>query len=259
MTAPAVAGTVGGVETLFALDTGSDVHILTKELVDRLGLEVEEGEEGHDHSGATMPSWSVEDLVLAMGGLDVGLRDIVSIPAPKPFPGLGIGGILSPQHLHPTAVTVVDLLHDELLLVEADAEELVSWLQERSPGLSPLSLERDRSFGTVVVRGIAVRTHAELSTLLNSGGKRTEFSRAAVPGLAGGEEVRLGAGVSGADFGGSAAGEQILDVAGHEVHVAELMVREVMHDPEGMIGMDVLRGTVLAVAADRARPVVWQL
>ena len=257
--APVVPGAVGSIETLFVLDTGSDVHILTKELVDRLGLAVEPGEEGVDHSGATMPSWSVEDVLLTLGGFDVALDDVVSIPAPEPFPRLGIGGILSPQHLHPTAVTVIDLLHDELVLVEADAEELVPWLEARSPGLSSLSLERDPSFTSVAVRGIAVRAFAERTTLLNSGGKRTEFSRAAVPGLAGGEEERLGAGVSGADIRGSIAGAQVLDVAGREVHVAELTMREVMHDPQGMIGIDVLRGTVLAVAADLARPVVWRV
>ncbi len=50
----------------FVLDTGSEVHILTKELVDALGLDVEQGEEGVDHSGATMPSWSVEDVSLSL-------------------------------------------------------------------------------------------------------------------------------------------------------------------------------------------------
>jgi hypothetical protein len=254
-----VPGKVGDVETLFVLDTGSDVHIVTKELVDRLGLAVEPGEDGVDHSGETMPSWSVEDVMLTLGELDVTLGEIVSIPAPEPFPELGIGGALSPQHLHATAATVIDLRHDELLLVDADAEELLAWLEARSPGLSSFSLERDPSFSTVVVRGIAVRAFAELPTLLNSGGKRTEFSRAAVPGLAGGEQERLGAGVSGSDFTGSIAGAQVLDVGGHELHVAELAVREVMHDPQGMIGMDLLRGTVLAVGDDPARPVIWQV
>ena len=66
--APLVAGSVGGIDTLLVLDTGSEVHILTKELVDELGLDVEEGEEGVDHSGATMPSWSVADVSLGLGG-----------------------------------------------------------------------------------------------------------------------------------------------------------------------------------------------
>ena len=119
--APLVAGRVGGLDTRLVLDTGSEVHLLTKELVDRLGLAVEEGEEGTDHSGATMPSWTVEDVGLELDALELTLRDVVAIPAPKPFPGWGIGGILSPQHLHPSAWTVVDLVENELVLVEGDA------------------------------------------------------------------------------------------------------------------------------------------
>jgi Aspartyl protease len=257
--APLVAGAIGGVETLLVLDTGSDVHLLTKELVDRLGLTVEAGEEGVDHSGATMPSWSVEDAELILGDVEVTLGDLVSIPAPAPFTRWGIGGILSPQHLHPNAVTVIDLHHDELLLVDADDEELVSWLEARSPALNAVTLERDPSFPTLVVRGIAVRPFPEMPTLLNSGGKRTEFARDAVPGLGGSEPERLGGGVSGAAVIGEAAGAQVLDVAGHDLPVTELAVRETMHDAQGMVGIDVLRGTVLAFAGDRERPVVWQV
>jgi hypothetical protein len=256
--APLVAGSVGGIETLFVLDTGSEVHILTKELVDRLGLEVEEGEEGVDHSGATMPSWSVEDVPLSLGALELTVGDVVSIPAPAPFPPKGIGGILSPQHLHPAAVTVVDLVGDELLLVEGDDHEVAIWLGERSPELATLSLERDPEFSSVVVPA-AVRPFPELPTLLNTGGRRTEFSKAAVPGL--GDELveRLGGGVSGADVIGSSGGAQVVVVAGHDVPVARLAVRETMHDPQGMVGADVLRGTVLACGADRGRRVIWQI
>jgi hypothetical protein len=81
--------------------------------------------------------------------------------------------------------------------------------------------------------------------------------RAARPGLGSGQDVRLGGGVSGADVTGSTAGARVLEVAGRELHIAELAVREVMHDLQGMVGIDVLRGTVLAFSADRARPVVW--
>lgn len=257
--APLVAGTVGGIGTLLVLDTGSDVHILTKELVDRLGLDVEEGEEGVDHSGATMPSWSVEDARLALGDGELVLRGVVSIPAPAPFSAWGIGGILSPQHLHPSAVTVIDLLHEELLLVEADDESLAAWLAERSPALSTLVLERDPSFTSVVVRAAAVRPFAEAPTMLNTGGKRTEFSRAAVPGLEGEAAGRLGGGVSGADVLGAEAGANVLVVQGHDVLVERLAVRDAMHDPQGLVGTDVLRGTVLACCADLARPVFWQV
>jgi hypothetical protein len=256
--APLVSGSVGGIDTLLVLDTGSDVHILTKELVDRLGLEAEEGEEGIDHSGATMPSWSVADVGLTLGAAELTLGDIVSIPAPAPFVTGGIGGGLSPQHLHPTAAVVIDLAANELLLAEGDDDEIAAWLDERSPSLTTLSLERDPNFTTVVVPA-AVRPFDEMPVLINTGGKRTEFSRSAVPGLGDGSEKRLGAGVSGADVIGSSAGAQVIVVAGHELPVEQLAVRETMHDPQGMVGMDVLPGSVVACAADRGRRVVWQI
>jgi len=256
--APLVTGRIGDVEMRFVLDTGSEVHLLTKELVDTLGLPVEPGEDGVDHSGATMPSWSVEDVTLSLGGAPLQLRGVVAIPAPAPFPGKGIGGILSPQHLHPAAIVVIDLVDDELVLVEAMDDALVDWLRERGPSLTTLRLERDAAFTTPVVDA-AIRPYASIPTLLNTGGRGTEFSSEVVPRLGDGAAQRLGGGVSGADVVGSHAGAQVLVVAGHDVPVARLAVRNAMHDPQGMVGMDVLRGSVLACAADPHRPVVWQV
>ena len=48
-------------------------------------------------------------------------------------------------------------------------------------------------------------------------------------------------------------------MAGHDVPVASLAVRSAMHDPQGLVGTDVLRGTTLAVCADVSRPVLWQI
>jgi Aspartyl protease len=256
--APLVVGSVGGEVTRLVLDTGSDVHLLTKELVDELGLVLAEGEEGTDHSGATMPSWTVEDVVCALGGVELVLRDVVAIPAPLSFPRWGIGGILSPQHLHESACTVIDLVAHELLLVDGSDDAIADWLAERSPTVTTVVLDRDPTFGSVVVSA-SVMPHAEIPTMLNTGGTRTEFSADAVPGVAGGAPERLGGGVSGADVMGANAGEATLVVAGYDVRVPALAVRESMHDPQGMVGMDVLPGTILAVFADVARPVFWQI
>ena len=256
--APLIDGRFGGRGTRLVLDTGSDVHLLTKKLVDALALAVEEGEEGTDHSGATMPSWAVEDVGLALGEVEVTLRDVVAIPAPKPFPGWGIGGILSPQHLHRSAWAVIDLVADELLLVEGADAAVAAWLEERSPDLTTLGLGRDEAFPSVVVRA-AISPHPEIPVLLNTGGRHTEFAAVAVPGVGGAATERLGGGVGGADVVGAKAGPATLLVAGHDVPVASLAVRREMHEPQGMVGMDVLRGTILAVGADVRRPVLWQI
>jgi len=241
------------------LDTGSEVHLLTKELVDRLELTVADGEEGTDHSGATMPSWTVEDIGLFLGKHEVTLHDVVAIPAPEPFPRWGVGGILSPQQLHPSAWTVVDLVGDELLLVEGGDAAVAAWLEDRSPALTTLTLERDQAFPSVVVSA-AISPHPELPTMLNTGGRHTEFSGDAVPGVVvGAAPERLGGGVSGVDVLGVKAGRATLIVAEHDVPVESLAVRTSMHEPHGLVGMDVLRGTVLAVCAEVGRPVLWQI
>jgi hypothetical protein len=255
---PLVVGRLGGLTARLVLDTGSEVHLLTKELVDQLALPVEEGEEGTDHSGATMPSWTVGDVELELGGVELTLRETVVIPAPAPCVAKGIGGILSPQHLHPSAFTVTDLAANELLLVDGADDGITDWLAQRSPAMTTVSLERDEAFPSVVVRA-AIRPHAEIPTMLNTGGRSTEFSRDAVPGLTDAAPERIGGGVSGANVMGAMAGEATLVVAGNERRVASLAVRPGMPDPQGLVGMDVLRGTVLAVAADRSRPVIWQI
>lgn len=63
--------------------------------------------------------------------------------------------------------------------------------------------------------------------------------------------------MSGADVHGVVVGRQTLVVGGRRLAVPALGVRETMHDPQGLIGMDVLRGTIVACAADVARPVFW--
>ncbi|MEX2546909.1 MAG: aspartyl protease family protein [Chloroflexota bacterium] len=256
--APMIVASVGGVEPArLVLDTGSDVHLLNEDLADELGLNKEPGEEGTDHSGATMPSWSVGSVPMDLGGVHLTLSDVVAIPAPPPYPGWGIRGILSPQNLHPTAWTVIDLARDELLLVDGTDDELADFLHARSPALTLLTLARDAAFPSVVVPG-SIEGFDQIPTLLNTGGKRTEFSRAAVPGLVVQGTERLGGGVSGSDYTGGSVGPQTLLAKGRRLHIPALAIREQMNDPQGMVGMDVLRGTVLACAADLARRVYWR-
>jgi hypothetical protein len=255
---PLVAATVGGVETLFVLDTGSDVHLLTTEVAERIGLVLTEGEEGTDHSGASLPSWSAGDVGMSAGGTDLRLRDVVVIPPPPPFPARGIGGILSPQHLDPDARVVVDLAGEELALVDASPGDVNAWLAGRSATATTVSLERDGRTATPVVQA-AIEPFAETATMLNTGGRRTEFDEIVVPGLAGGDSERLGGGVSGADVVGTLVGDQVLVVAGARIPLPSLAVRPEIGYPPAMIGMDVLRGTVLALDADPAGTVTWQL
>jgi hypothetical protein len=255
---PLIAAVVDGIGTLLVLDTGSEVHVFTAQIAERAGLSLDEGEEGTDHAGTTLPSWAAGDVRMSAGGQELVLRDIVVIPAPTPFPGWGVGGILSPQHLHPNATVIIDLVADELILVDGTPGAVATWLAKRSPERKTLSLERVGRTSTPVVAA-AVKSFPETAAMLNTGGRNTEFDESVLPGLAGGDAERLGGGVSGADVVGAIAGDQILVVGESEITVARLAVRRNMGYPPGLVGMNVLRGTVIAVDADPMGLVAWQL
>ena len=61
------------------------------------------------------------------------------------------------------------------------------------------------------------------------------------------------------DVIGGFATDQTLVVGGVELAVPRLAIREGMEPPHGMVGMDVIPGSVVICAADRSRPVLWQV
>jgi hypothetical protein len=255
--APLIVTSVGGAAPArYILDTGSEVHLLNEDLVDELELAKTPGEEGVDHAGNTMPSWSVGDVGINIGDYAGLLRDCVSIPAPAAFTQKGFRGGLSPQDLHPDAWIVMDMTSDELLLVEGTDDDAADFLRARTPALDLLTLPRDAGYATLVVPA-ALEGFDEIPTLLNTGGKSTEYGAEVVAGMAPGAEERLGAGVGGGDYAGWSVGVRNLIVGGREVKLPKVSVRPQMHDTQAIVGMDALRGTVLAFAHDLSKPVFW--
>jgi len=62
---------------------------------------------------------------------------------------------------------VVDLVHDELVLVDGSETALHAWLSERLPRADTLLLERVGEFPTVVIRA-GINSFAELPVLPSS-------------------------------------------------------------------------------------------
>jgi hypothetical protein len=96
-------------------------------------------------------------------------------------------------------------------------------------------------------------------TLLDSGGRSTEVVAAAVPGLVGGAPSGAGHGVGGGQITGSVVEDRTLVVGGATLPVPRLVIRDAMDEHDGLVAMDVLRGTVLVVSADHGRQVFWQV
>jgi hypothetical protein len=253
---PMVAATVRGVATRLILDTGATDHVLTKELIDRVGVDAEPAEDGTDHAGAAVPSWSIGELDVSIDSGAFALHDVVVIAGPPPFSGWGVGGFLSPQHLHPSARVLIDLLQDRLVVVESSEADPDAWLISRVPSLRPIALHRVPGEATVAVLA-AIEPFATVPTMLNTGGRQTEFASAAVPGLRGSGDEHGGTGVGGGRVVGSDVGERVLLVGDARIPLRRLVVRDEMDGPPGLVGEDVLRGTAVICSADPDRGVVW--
>jgi Aspartyl protease len=253
--APMVRAEVDGLETMLIVDTGSTDHILTTELTRRLGLELRPGEPGTDSAGASVASWSAAAAEVRIVDRAFHLEGLVVIDPPGPFPGWGIGGLLSPQHLHPSAYAVLDMVDDRLVLLDA-ADEPDPCLAERHPELRILHLEAVTGDGTVLVR-TAIDPYPPVVTMLDTGAKATTWAAAAVPGLETGQRETTGRGVGGSESFGSTADDQVLVAGGTRIAVPRLLVGDVHGEAQGLVGMDLLRGTVLAVSSEPSRDVIW--
>lgn len=256
--APMVHATIQGHATKLILDTGSTDHILTIELANELGLESAPGEEGTDSTGASVASWTLGTVTAEIGGQAFDLENVIAITAPAPFPGFGIGGILSAQHINPDVWAMLDLAGERFTLLDGDEAEVTAWLTARAPALELLRLERVPGDTTILVRA-AVEPHETVVTMLDTGGKRTQFTRAAVPDAGEGPQATSGRGVGGGTSLGTELAARTLVVGGARLPVQSLIVGPEMDGRDGLVGMDVLRGTVLTVSGDPDRPVLWQV
>jgi hypothetical protein len=251
-----VEARIGRATTKLILDTGSSDHVLTDALARAAGLDVVPGEPGVDHAGAPVPSWSLGNVHLRIGDMHIALIQAIAIAGPPPFERWGVGGFLSPQHLHPDAAAVIDLAKHRLLLVDGDGDAIAAWLDDQWPGLVRLTLARDAGDPTPVIAA-AIEPFPPGRTMLDTGGRTTEFTTASVGGLRGSVPERLGKGVGGQDVQATEISDRVLRVGDTRFAVPALLVRESVGTLSGLVGMDVLRGTVLAIGADRDRPVTW--
>ncbi|MBL4683904.1 MAG: aspartyl protease family protein [Nannocystaceae bacterium] len=256
--APMVKAVVNGTPTQLILDTGSTDHVLTIALARAAGLKHVPTDPGTDHAGASVPTWRLGTVDATIGAQSLVLDNAVAIEGPAPFEGWGVGGFLSPQHLHPTAHTVIDLHNNRLIMVEGDANAVARWLAARLPDHVQLKLPRARQYLTIVVPA-AIVPFGTVDTMLNTGGQHTEFAQTAVPSLRGPAPDVTGYGVSGVPVRGYEVRDRTLRVDGAKFKVATLLVRHDMDPPHGLVGMDLLAGTALMVSTDPTQPVVWMV
>lgn len=258
---PMVKVKSGETETLFIVDTGSTHTVLTRSFVAAVGQSLINAEEGTDHAGAAVKTMTTASLRVTLGTAAFDLDAPLVIEGPPPFAAWGIGGFLSPQQLHPTAILIVDLQQHRLQLVEGRFEEVVSWAETQHPDLRKAGVPRmtggENTSRLVVVEAVLDRS-LPLRLMLNSGGKHAEFSPA-FAGPVDGPEIVSGRGVSGKAVRGIHAPARVLVLGDYRLFLPEIVVRDQGEDWDGQLGSVVLAGSVLVISPDHAQPVTWLL
>ncbi len=255
---PLVQLSVAGATALFILDTGASHHALTRQFAAAHSLSLTEIAAGTGHAGEAIAAWKVGSVPATLGALPVVLEDVAAIHGPPPFEPLGIGGFISPQHLHARAFAVMDFESNLLLLVDGSAEGIAKWSAERWPALLSLELPRASSDRKVMVWA-AISPQDKVITELDSGGSGTEFAASLFENLDQETKGDTGRSVSGKKIEGVVVHDRRLEVGGSSLAVPSLLARPDMggQNFQGLVGMDLLRGTTLMVTHDISKPVYW--
>lgn len=255
---PMVKARIHNVDTLLIVDSGASHHVLTKDFAEQAGLVLQPGEPGKDHSGAEVATWTLPSVDADLTGTGVPLTEVAAVQTIPPLKALGIGGFLSPQHLHAGAYAVLDFTRSDLQLVEGDAGLLGDWLQQQNPSLRALTLPRGNPDRKIFITA-ALLPGADALVELDSGGSGTEFLASYAGPAVETEQKSAGVGISGKEVLGSNGGARVVRVGGVEVAAPQVVLRQTMSQPDlkGLVGMDMLKSTVLAVTRSTKQPVLW--
>jgi hypothetical protein len=260
---PMIDARIGDVRTKLVVDTGATDHLLTIDVAHQAKLPTRPGEPGTDTSGGAVESWDVGDVAVELAGRPIVLHGAVAITGPPPFEAWGIGGFLSPQHAQPSAFIVLDLVTDELVLLEGTDESVFAWLDSTYPLLQPVEASRDTS-GVITVRAAIVPFEKRVM-IIDTGDATTEIVASAVPGLAASPPTASGYAAGGADVTSIEVKGQTLEAGGASFVVPVLGVRDIPipkdfagpEPPAGVLGMDVLKGTVVALGRGTSHRARW--
>lgn len=259
-----VTATIAGCTTQLIVDTGATAHLLTTDLAQRAGLHLTAATPGRDVAGDLVPSWRVGDVPVDLESSSIMLQEVVAIDGPEPFRDWGVGGFLSPQALAVDATVLLDLATDRIDIVGDESATAVADLVRRFD--NSVLLEGTRHAAGTLGIHVRVPPARPVVAIFDTGAAETEFAADALETTVDGVVRLSGKGVGGSEIRVTILKDQDLDIGTVQLRVPNLGVRDEIpapHDaaeseiPRALIGMDVLRGTAIAITTPDQGSVWW--
>lgn len=181
---PIVRGSVGGVPTLFLVDTGANAHVVTRWLAKKAKLSLENhGDSSTDHVGKPVATFRTSHPSFVIDGWGpLPNQETIVIDVPEGLEKLGIGAFLSPQKLDASTI-VLDLSRGELregASLDEEKGALAEWATFSRPELrslpEPTPCKDDTNpFGALSFVVPATLDDQRATLLVDTGAQRTDI------------------------------------------------------------------------------------
>ena len=176
------------------------------------------------------------------------LSDVLVVELPPVFEQLGIGGILSPQHLLETEYVALDGPGKRLVLLEGSADAVVAWLQLSNATREVHQVKAQRQMPGLLHLAVSVDALDPVATLVDTGGSDSEFLVSYL-GKPTGPEVAGGVSAGGKQMVATASEKRTVRFGDLKVGPITLQGKPALSDPyhQGILGFNALRTLTVAI------------
>ncbi|MCX6955903.1 MAG: hypothetical protein NTV51_27480 [Verrucomicrobia bacterium] len=246
-----------GADGLVIVDTGASHQAICRDFADLAGLTGTRNAAGRDHAGQPVGTERAPAGNWRVGPVQRSISDAVIVPGPASFGPLGIRGFLSPQNFFEQGYLVFDFPGGRLTVL-APTARLVAWLHERYPARPVLELARATDVG-LDARKIYVYASlgdaAPIVAELDTGGSLTEFDESLLPPPAASDATATTSTAAGRTGKVRTVEGQSVRLGGHAFGPMKIKQHHPRAGVQALLGMDLLRQTVLVVPLNPNEPV----
>lgn len=254
---PLVRATVHGHEGWLIVDTGASHHALARGFAEANQLVRAPAPAGQDHVGKPVEVAAAAEGNWQLGAYSRSVTDAVIVPTPPAFTPLGIIGFLSPQHLADHGYVILDFPAGRMsVLASGSSDALHAWLRKHYATVRVLELPREtgpspRQPFILAALGDQPPVIAQLDT----GGSTTEFDDALLPAAGPTDASSNSLTINGPARAARVVTDQFVTLGGQRFGPLKVKARSPKPGFSALIGMDLLRATVVVIPNDPREPI----